>query len=44
MLNQAIKVFWKTYNTEFDEVKFTDNNGRLLKIEDKVDLTLFIDK
>ena len=37
-------VFLKTYNTEFDEViiTFTDQNGRLLEIEDKVNLTLLI--
>ena len=31
-------VFLKTYNTEFDEIIiiFTDQNGRLLEIEDKV--------
>ena len=36
----------KTYNTEFDEIiiKFTDKNGRLLEIEDKVNLKLFINK
>ena len=39
-------VFLKTYNTEFDEIiiKFTDQNGRPLEIEDKVNLTLLIDK
>ena len=39
-------VFLKTYNTEFDEIikTFTDQNGRLLGIEDKVNLTLFINK
>ena len=38
--------FFKTYNTEFDEIiiTFTDQNGRPLKIEDKVNLTLFINK
>ena len=39
-------VFLKTYNTEFDQIiiTFTDPNGRLLEIEDKVNLTLLIDK
>ena len=37
-------VLLKTYNTEFDEIViiFTDQNGRPLKIEDKVNLTLLI--
>ena len=31
-------MFLKTYNTEFDEdiITFTDQNGRLLEIEDKL--------
>ena len=39
-------VFLKTYNTEFDEViiTFTDQNGRLLEIEGKVNLTFLINK
>ena len=39
-------VFLKTYNTEFDEmiITFTDQNGRPLKIEDKVNLVLLINK
>ena len=39
-------VFLKTYNTEIDEiiVTFTDQNGRLLEIEDKVNLTLLLNK
>ena len=39
-------VFWKTCNTEFDEtiVTFKDQNGRLLKIEDNVNLILLINK
>ena len=34
-------VFLKTYNTEFDEIiiPFTDQNGRPLEIDDKVNLT-----
>ena len=36
----------KTYNTEFDEIiiKFTDHDGRPLEIEDKVNLTLIVNK
>ena len=39
-------VFLKTYNTEFDEIiiTFTDQNGRPLEIEGKVNLALFINK
>ena len=38
-------VFLKTCNTEFDEIiTFTDQNGRQLEIEGKVNLTLFIDQ
>ena len=39
-------VFLKTYNTEFDEIviKFTDQNGRLLRIENKFNLTLLVNK
>ena len=39
-------VYFKTYNTEFDKViiKFADQNGRPLEIEDKVNLTLLIKK
>ena len=39
-------VFLKTYNTEFDEIiiTFTDQNDRPLEIEDKVNLTLLINK
>ena len=35
-------VFLKTYNTEFDEIilTFTDQSGRRLEIEDKVNLGL----
>ena len=38
--------FFKTDNKEFDEIKitFTDQNGRPLEIEDKVNLTLLINK
>ena len=39
-------VFLKTYNTEFDEIiiTFTDQTSRSLEIEDKVNLTLLINK
>ena len=39
-------VFFKTYNTKFNEIiiTFTDQNGRLLEIEDKVNLTWLINK
>ena len=39
-------VFLKTYNTESDEIiiTFTNQNGRPLEIEDKVDLTMLINK
>ena len=39
-------VVLKIYNTEFDEIiiTFTDQNGRHLEIEDKVNLTLLIKK
>ena len=39
-------VFLKTYNTEIDEIiiTFSDENGRLLEIEDIVNLTLLINK
>ena len=39
-------VLLKTYNVEFDEIiiTFTDQNGKLLGIEDKVNLTLLVNK
>ena len=39
-------VFLKTYNTKFDEIiiTFTDQNVRPLEMEDKVNLTLLINK
>ena len=39
-------VFLKTYNTKFDEIiiTFMDQNGRLLEIEDKVNLALLINR
>ena len=39
-------VFLKAYNTEFDDIviTFTDENSKLLEIEDKVNLTMLISK
>ena len=39
-------MFLKTYNTEFDEIMITstDQNGRSLEIEDKVNFTLLVNK
>ena len=39
-------LFLKTYNTVFDKIliKFMDQNGRPLEIEDKISLTLLINK
>ena len=39
-------VFLKTYNTEFDEIIITlkDQNGKSLKIEHKINITLLINK
>ena len=39
-------VFLETYNTEFDKIiiSFTDQNGRPLETEDKINLTLLINK
>ena len=40
-------VFLKIYYVEFDDIttiQFTDQNSRLLEIEDNVDLTLLINK
>ena len=39
-------VFLKTYNKEFDEViiTFTDQNGKPLEIEYKINFTLLINK
>ena len=38
--------FWKTYNTDFDEIiiTFTDQNDKPLEIECKVNLILLINK
>ena len=38
--------FLKTYNTKFDEITipFVGQNGRLLEIEDKLNLTLLINR
>ena len=39
-------VYFKTNNTKFDEIiiTFSDQNGRPMEIEDKVNLTLLINK
>ena len=39
-------VFLKTYKTEFDEIiiTFMDQNSRTLEVEDKVNLTLLLNK
>ena len=39
-------VFLRTYNTKFDEIiiTFMDQNGRSIEIEDKVNLTMLINK
>ena len=39
-------MFLKTYNTEYDKIiiTFTDQNSRPLKIKEKVNLTLLINK
>ena len=46
ILNPGNLVFLKICNTEFDEIiiTFNDQNGRPLEIEDKVNLTLPINK
>ena len=45
-IKQFIVFKAKVYNTEFDDIiiTLTDQNGRLLEIEDKVNLTLLINK
>ena len=45
-VEQSNLVLLKTYNVEFDEIiiTFTVQNGRPLEIQDKVTLTLFINK
>ena len=35
-------IFLKTFNSEFQEVWFTDQNSRPLEIEDRINLTLVI--
>ena len=37
-------IFLKTFNSYFQEIKvwFTDQNGKPLKVEDKINLTLII--
>ena len=46
MLKKSNLMFLKTYNTKFDDIRktFTDQNSRLLEIEDKVNLTLLVNK
>ena len=43
-IEQSNLVFLKTCNTEFDNMKitFTDQNGGLLEMEDKINLTWLI--
>ena len=45
-VEQSSLMFLKTYDTEFDEIiiVFTDQNGRPLETEDKVNLILLINK
>ena len=45
-VEQSILMFVKTCNTEFDEIiiTYTDQAGRPLKTEDKVNLILVINK
>ena len=37
-------IFLKTFNSQYDEIKvwFTDQNGKLLEIEDRINLTMVI--
>ena len=45
-IESSILLFLKTYSTEFSEtiIIFADQNGRPLRIEDKVNLKLLIKK
>ena len=45
-MTDVIQYLSKTYNTDFDEIiiTFIDQNGRPLEIEEKVSLTLLINK
>ena len=45
-VEQSKLVYLKTYNTEFDKIiiTFTNQNDRQSEIEDKVNLTLLINK
>ena len=45
-MNQSKLLFQEFCNTEFDDIKitFNDQNGRPLELEDKVNLTLLINK
>ena len=44
--NERNLVFLEAYNTDLDEIiiKFMEQNGRLLGIEEKVNLTLIVNK
>ena len=37
-------IFWKTFNSEYDEIKvwITDQNSQPLEIEDRINLTMVI--
>ena len=37
-------IFFKTFNSEYDEIKvwFTDQNSKLLEMEDRINLTMVI--
>ena len=37
-------IFWKTFNSEYDEIKvwFTDQNSKQVEIENRINLTMVI--
>ena len=43
-ISPKIHIFLKTFNSKFQEIKrwFTDQNSKLLEVEDKTNLTLII--
>ena len=43
-ISPKIHIFLKTFNSNFQEIKiwFTDQNSKLLEVEDKTNLTLII--
>ena len=43
-ISPRILFFLKTFNSEFEEIKvwFTDQNGKPLELEDRINLTLII--